>query len=329
MKTFFLFGLIFQASLVAVAQYVPRSQGDIDLIKNANLAVVLKEPDEYILKKLKDKPTNLEYYKNAISDYNQYIKEAVTKEWHFSKGIVFISEQESEKLKQALDKDFCILEPGTLSNYSMGQPVMTAQTIQQSAQNPLAYHHYNILRANALKVVSAAHPKSYLLATATPPLRMTQGTVLYCIQQLVNQINDFEQNNIRSYGDRKKSINARAVDLKSKTLILCGNVIDATLAKRMKNGKLTEKDYPYENKYVEFDELSDIITSKDEHYAYVMTAADQFQTRGSQMYVYMVVDAKDGRLLYFTEKGTLSGYFTLWHIKKVVDLIDNNAKDSE
>ncbi|HTJ48123.1 MAG TPA: hypothetical protein VL443_01620 [Cyclobacteriaceae bacterium] len=293
-------------------QYTPRSQGDVNMIRNSTLAVVLETVSEDVLKKLSSKPDEEKAYRNKTEGYNERIRQIITAEWSLSANVSFISHEESIRLISARDERYCLLDIG--SNYAheeySPQPMRSSITCMQ--------------------IRSAAHPFSALLYCALPDALYNTGELTYCVQQLKNQVLDYGKG-IGSFSKYRKAIKARTPSLKNKTLLLCTDITKN--AQKVDSSGRLKRIYPYAYEVVNDERLNELITNKDEHYAYALTVLNFKTSGGNPLLDYIIVDCKDGHSLFRTTKqglvlGFVRRHFTMDHLKLAVRASKKKIKDS-
>jgi hypothetical protein len=322
--------IIWLGIIPAHAQYAVSDREDVLLIRKTSLAVVLKEPNGKDLNRLAKKPEKLAAYKKLFEDYNAYLKEAVNNEWHLSKDVSFITEVEADVLRKTRNETVCLLETIEMLNRGDLSPsYVPIPQANSSVPRPNSQMRQRILARDAAiydldrdtgvpatTISWAAKPGKALVTALVPEYTVSRGTMTFCVQQLINQLVDAEQHNITSQRERDAAIEARMPALRSKTLLLCEEVIDKDLLEDLKGGKISKADYPYPFELVSYEKLNEAIVKKDARYAYAWVTPELVQNGNRQMYCRMIIDAKDGQLLFFSQKGDMEGKFYVQTMRK-------------
>lgn len=303
------------STATSYGQYVVSDKDDVSLVKRTSLAVVIKQPNGKELSKLANKPEKLAAYKKLFEDYNAYLKEAINNEWHLSKEVSFITEVEADVLKKTRNETVCLLENIELLSRELGptdSPIPKRILIRDAAI-------YDLDRDTGIPAITiswAAKPGKALVAALVPEYTVSPGTMTFCVQQLINQLVDAEQHNITHQRERDAAIEMRAPELRNKTLLLCEEVIDKDFLKDLKEGRISKERYPYPFELVSYEKLNEAIVKKDARYAYAWVTPDLFQQGGWQFYSSMIIDAKDGHHLFFTQKSGTREKFSVGTMSK-------------
>lgn len=106
--------------VLAMGQIDPKNYGksaDFKTLGKRTLAVVLMEEDEKTVEKLekKNKTEELSNYRQAISNYNTSIKEAVAKNWKLNQNVEYITQEEAKDLRKSKSTKYAFMELVTLS----------------------------------------------------------------------------------------------------------------------------------------------------------------------------------------------------------------------
>lgn len=263
------------------------------------LAVVVKEKEEKLLKRLIDKPDKLKAYEESIDGFNLYIKKAFEKEWNLSEELKFISETEAEKLKEAKDANHFLAEITEIKNYKIGDFYSPNPKMGDfNSPRYLAYHLTQSGKTIALSIAPASRPNRDLAIAYLPAAGVSLGATTFMVLNLKNQITDCI-NGINSLSDLKRDINKRELKLKEKTLLIFNPLISKALQKAIDKKEVSEF-YPFPYEITSFEKADEIIVSKNSKYAYIWTIPAGASTGSKPLFNYFIIDAGDGRILYMT-----------------------------
>ncbi|MES2732579.1 MAG: hypothetical protein V4714_12550 [Bacteroidota bacterium] len=294
---FVMSSLFYITPLVAQPSFTTSDKAGAKAIKESILAVVLKEKDEKTLKKLSKKPEELRDYEASIEMFNAFMKQAVQKEWDFSREVQFVSSDEAKKLKEEKNGKYAIMETVIERNYKMNDFYSNNPKSRFNSPQAWAYHLSREGGSPALEITHAASPKKEIVRSYLPYLGVALGSLTFMVQNLENQLSDCLDKNITSLSALKEDIEKRESKLKTKKLMLLEPLISNGLQKTIQ-GREMAKYYSYSYEVVSEEKADAIITEKKADYAYIWIIPAGAEFQGIPIYNYFIIDAADGRPLF-------------------------------
>jgi len=320
----FLLVTCYLLTVVAYSQpsFTVSDKADAKAIAKSILAVVVEERDEKVVKKLSKKPDELKTYDEGIVKFNMLLKEAIEKEWDFSKEVKFISKIEAEKLKQEKDPNHCLLFLTEVKNYKMGDFYSSPRSGFNSARD-LAYHMSSDGRSVALAITQASRPKDEIVVSYLPAVGISKGTMTFMVCNIENQLRDCIDKDVTKFGNLKDEIEKRRPGLQKKTLLIFDPLISNALKKTIDKNELP-KYYNYKTEVVSFEKADEIIASKNPDYAYIWVIPAGAVSGSKILFNYFIIDAEDARPMFLTGQAVIgsNGDFHQFHLTKVNKKID-------
>jgi hypothetical protein len=294
--TFFVLTLISLQGLFAQPYFTPTGKEDVILIKNSILAVVVKSEEP----KGKSKPDEYEQHKKSVAEFNAYLRAAVEREWDFSTGIEFVTEEEAKAIKLRKDGRYSIMELVTGSNYKLGN-FSQSKTEFSDLNNPAirAYYLSPSGTSKSLVISNASKPTKQIVISWVPVGGISQVVVTNMVLHLKNQLNDCELNGVCTIGTIKKAMKTRSQGLKTKTLLIPEHLIGTRLKNAIDKGEM-KNIYGYKYEVVNFQRLDEIISTKDPAYAYLLIVPTGVADAAGQLYRYFTIDVQDARMIGIT-----------------------------
>ncbi|MBT1703720.1 hypothetical protein [Chryseosolibacter indicus] len=286
-------------TLIAQPSFTVSDKEDARKIKETVLAVVIKQTDEKTIKRLSKKPEDLKSYETSITSLNKFIKDAVSKEWHFSNEVRYITEEEAQKIKDEKNGDYSLLEVTEIKNYKVGDFYSPNANYGFNSARDLAYHMSSSGKSTALVITNGKNPNKEIVYSYLPAVGVSPGTVTFMILHLENQLNDCLTRDINSLSDLKKDIEKRKDALKTKTVIIFDPLISKGLQKTIDKKEL-EKHYKYKYSVVPFEKADELIASKNKDYAYIWAVPAGASNGGRELFNYYFIDGEDARILFMT-----------------------------
>jgi hypothetical protein len=310
------------------AQWAVSDKEDVEIVRSLPLAVVIMEPDQKVVDKLsKKKPDEAEGYKASIKDFNSYLKEVIESDWRYSKDVKFVTQAEAEEIGSKKDSRYAVLRMESMPNYKMGDfyPIDRSManhnpSAANMAMNPSArsYHFRAAEKFYILSLGSTIRGRGMIARANMPTLGMTYTSVKFMVQFIMHQLDDCVNKGISKYGEMKDGIESRHSLLQGKTLFMASDLIGKPLQKDIDSGTFS-KLYSSTTEVGDLERLDDIVKDGNQQYCYLLAIPSGAQTAGAVLNQYVVVDAKDGRLIFLNEKtdARAPGQFTEYHLKAI------------
>lgn len=307
----------------AFSQWTVDEKEKVSVVKNSTIAVVIKEYDQKVLNDLRKKPNEQSDYKEGIDLFNKSLKDVMEKDWRYSNGIVFVTEEEARKLKEMRTKGYCIMDLIELDNYKMGDFYSSKPNNPFNTLANRSYHLSHTGKLLALVIRSAENSKETLVSAHLPSLGFSYTSVKFMIQFIQHQMEYCEANGITKYPQLKKLVSSRSSGGRNKTLLLYDPLIGKSIKKDIEGSGL-KKVYPGSTEVIDVDKLNSIVSEKDARYMYILTVPSGAEDHGIVLHQNFVVDALDGSILFINDKtvpGSV-GQFHEYHLKQLSKVIN-------
>ncbi len=162
-----------------------------------------------------------------------------------------------------------------------------------------SYHFSSSGTTMFVSIVWAGDPKKEIVISYLPVNEPIRLTLTFMVQHLENQIIDYTQHGITKLSKLKREVTKRSAQLSDRNLLLYEPIIGPNLQYSIDDGSL-EKKYRHPFQVVSIAEVEEIVFNHSPGYAYPIVVPMGVQHYGEVLYNYYLVDALDGRILYFT-----------------------------
>jgi len=299
MKKIILVTGIFSSVVISAvkAQFEYIKPHDIKELSSRRLIVLVEEPEDVLIAKLKKKKKDIEAYKKAIEQYNTYLQNAVTKFCKLSKGdIEFLTLDEINRISDK--KNYAVIYCRSAKQNQLDQGYLQVHGILWWPDFMEVAHDRDFTgRMTILGISLLDKFETFpIYQCPVPDVFPTQADLDFVLNSVSNYI---------SYRGNHKHVDDDKMDetllkenqpaLKDKILLLRRDLLD----KKIGNTKMIDKIYPYPYLITSKDSVDQAIESGDPKYAVIVVTPYDLDVigNGTIEYVQYTYSTGDGSIL--------------------------------
>jgi hypothetical protein len=279
---------------------------EIQQIKSRRLIVVIEEPSERMMKKLKKRPRkgDVEDYKADLVTFNENLKAVVEKFWPYNKsGIQYKTVKEVEKLEKSNSKGYAVLtilssKPSSMrAGFIYDDGIYWVKDIKDDFDDRDDWM-FSTMVINTIEDWGKK-PVYYVPLFDVFPTKASMVYGIKSIQTYFNYRIAKKKSGVSSKEEQERKENQmkeKFPKLAQKTLLIRSEWIDEKL-----NEEEIKKIYPFKFQLCDREMLDKAVLEQDPNYAYGVIMPNVISTSSANivMYSQFVLDAEDSQPMWF------------------------------